>query len=375
MKLYKVLSVFTLLTIGVSILSCNADKKPIKNTSIHVEMSDLDTVILSEIHPQKAIAIDTQLFVKGEADFDFDIEHPSFYSLIYNNKTATTLFVEKGDRISIKLDTAKNGISYEINGSENSKKIEELFKIQNTYSRTQNLIAKNAKGASDAKMDTLRTLLMNLDTEFKKNMIQFIDKNTSSPASLLALFQGSGQQMIFDLYLDYPIFSRVHDSIQTNYPKFKDHLKFFKDNLDRTLAKDFTLPDTEGELVHFEDYKGKWIILDFWASWCKPCRALNPSLVQIHEKYPELQMISVSLDGMPNQKDPKSDWKKAIKKDKLSGNWLHLSDLKGGQTPIAQLYEFKSIPQTLLINPQGRIVSRNLRHDELNALLVKIFNK
>lgn len=375
MNIVKTFAYSCLIGLGFGILSCSQDEQPKSNTSIHIEMNDYDTVVLSEIHPQQAIAIDTQIFVNGVADFHFDIENPSFYSLIYNNKTATTLFIEKGDRISVKLDTNKNGITYDIEGSENSKKIEELFKLQGSYTRTQKRLIQNTQGATPERLDSIKTMLRSMDTEFKKSMIKYIEKNTSSPASLLALFQGTGQQMIFDLYLDYPIFSKVHDSLQSNYPKFESHLKFFKENLDRTLAKDFQLPDTEGNIVHFSDYKGKWVMLDFWASWCKPCRVQNPALVELHKKYKDLQMISVTLDGMPNQQDAKADWKNAIKKDKLTDNWLHLGDLKGGQTPVAQLYEFKSIPQTLLINPEGRIVAKNLYVEQLDALLTKIYKK
>ena len=369
-NIFKVAILFT----GLILIGCGSEnKKVLKNTTVNVEMNDVDTIVLSEIHPQQAIALDTQVVVNGKGQFNFDIENPGFYSIIYNNKSATTLFIEKGDQITVRKDTTQNGISFDIDGSDNSRDIEELFKLQNTYVRSQQHIAKNAQGASEGKLDTLRQMIFNLDTEFKKSMIRFIEERPTSPSTLLALFQGTGQQMIFDLYLDYPIFLRVHDSLQANYPKFEAHLKFFKDNLDRTLAKNFTLPDTKGNVVQFEDYKGQWILLDFWASWCKPCRNINPKLVELHKDFPKLQMISVSLDGLPNQKDPKSEWLKAIKKDKLTDNWLHLGDLKGGNTPVAQLYEFKSIPQTLLINPEGRIVAKNLGHSKLRVLIEKIF--
>lgn len=367
--------VLSVLVLCLGLIACNGDKKPVKNTTISVELTEVDTIILSEIHPQQAIAIDTQIMVNGKGKFNFDIENPGFYSVIYNNASATTLFVEKGDAITVRRDTAKNGITFDIEGSKNSQDIEELFKLQNTYARSQQHIAKNAQGASKGKLDTLRQAMYNLDTEFKKSMIRFIDEKPSSPSTLLALFQGTGQQMIFDLYLDYPIFSRVHDSLQTNYPKFDAHLKFFRENLDRTMAKNFALPDRKGNVIMFEDYKGKWILLDFWASWCKPCRKVNPTLVELHKAFPKLQMISVSLDGLPNQKDAKTEWLNAIEKDGLVDNWLHLSDLKGGNTPVAQLYEFKSIPQTLLINPEGRIVAKNLQPLELNALVNQIFKK
>ena len=371
----KIFALSILVGILIGLTACSNDTEVKKNTTVVVEMNDVDTMILSEIHPQEAIALDTQIAVNGKGQFNFDIENPGFYSVIYDNKAATTLFIEKGDFITVKKDTVNPGISFDIEGSENSRDIEELFKLQNSYLRSQQHIAKNAQGASEAKLDTLREMMFNLDKEFKKTMIRFIDEKSSSPATLLALFQGTGQQMIFDLYLDYPIFARVHDSLQTNYPQFNNHLKFFKDNLDRTLAKDFALPDVDGNVVQFEDYKGKWILLDFWASWCKPCRKVNPKLVEFHKRFPDLQMISVSLDGLPNQKDAKTEWLEAIKKDNLTGDWLHLSDLKGGNTPVAQLYEFKTIPQTLLINPEGRITARNLNQVELEILLTRIFEK
>ena len=132
---------------------------------------------------------------------------------------------------------------------------------------------------------------------------------------------------------------------------------------------DLEMLDTDGNSHKLSEYvgNGHWLFVDMWASWCGPCRAEMPHVVAAYEKYHKkgLEMVSISLD---NQKEA---WVKAI--TALNMPWTHLSDLKGWQSIVCDVYKVWAIPDNLLINPQGEIVARNLRGEALHAKLNEIF--
>lgn len=136
-----------------------------------------------------------------------------------------------------------------------------------------------------------------------------------------------------------------------------------------SVAPDFTLADTAGNQHQLHDFQGKYVLVDFWASWCVPCRQENPNLIKAYEKYKSknFEIIGVSLDG--GRDDSHQRWVDAIKKDQLS--WLQLSDLKNWGSPVAKTYQVTAIPMNFLIGPDGKIVARNLRGEELMKFLEK----
>lgn len=135
------------------------------------------------------------------------------------------------------------------------------------------------------------------------------------------------------------------------------------------MAPDFTQKTPEGEELSLSSLKGKVVLIDFWASWCGPCRRENPNVVRLYNKYKEkgFEVIGVSLDKT------KSRWVDAIKKDNLT--WQHVSDLKGWQNAVAQEYGVSSIPHTLLLDKEGKIIATKLRAHTLEAKLKEIFGE
>lgn len=136
-----------------------------------------------------------------------------------------------------------------------------------------------------------------------------------------------------------------------------------------SMAPDFTLKNTKGEDVSLSSFKGKYVLVDFWASWCIPCRQENPNVVKAYEKFKakNFTILGVSLDG---GEDGKKNWIDAIAKDGL--NWEQVSDLRGWGSYAVQLFHINAVPGNFLLDPTGKIIGKNLRGEELSAKLATI---
>ncbi|MFV0289903.1 MAG: redoxin domain-containing protein [Mangrovibacterium sp.] len=159
------------------------------------------------------------------------------------------------------------------------------------------------------------------------------------------------------------------------YPELQEKLQAKKDQelaleavSEGKEAPDFTLPTPDGTNVSLSQFRGKYVLLDFWASWCGPCRKENPNVLAAYNKFKSknFDILAVSLD-----KD-KAKWEEAIAKDGLP--WTHVSDLKFWNSDVAKLYAVKGIPASFLIDPNGIIVAKNLRGEELEKKLAELLN-
>ena len=223
-----------------------------------------------------------------------------------------------------------------------------------------------AKSKDKANQGKIEEQLDAIDSEMKEKVYgEYVKNNPNSPLGLYALQQYAG----WDINADKvePLYNALSDA-NKNYPSavaFKENLDIAKKTGIGKMAMDFTQNDTLDNPIRFSSFKGRYVLIDFWASWCGPCRAENPAVVKVFNKYKDknFHIIGVSLD----RAGQKEKWMKAIHDDKL--DWTQVSDLKFWDNDVAKQYGIKAIPQNLLVNPEGIIVAKNLRGEDLEQKL------
>ncbi|MFN0201816.1 MAG: redoxin domain-containing protein [Bacteroidia bacterium] len=210
-----------------------------------------------------------------------------------------------------------------------------------------------------------------LIVRYRDSVKSFIKKHPKSLVSVYAILTNFDKNAKLNEVQE--LYKSLDASLQTGRygKKIAENIERLQHSDVGQTAMDFTQPDLAGKKVSLSDYKGKYVLVDFWASWCGPCRKESPEIVAAFKKHKDkgFEVLSISLD---QEKDP---WLKAIQDDNLSmgAGWTHVSDLKFWNNEVAQKYGITFIPANYLIDPQGVIIAKDLRGETLGVKLDEVF--
>lgn len=245
-------------------------------------------------------------------------------------------------------------------GEPYTKQREALIQEYSKANKEKNI---SARDKAEASLDSLEAVV--------KEAVygELLRRNPNSPVAFYALQQYAG----WDLDADKvePLFNALPENVRS-YPsavEFKGQLETAKKTGIGRVAPEFTQNDTLEQPISLSSFRGKYLLIDFWASWCGPCRQENPNVVKVFNQFKDrgFHILGVSLDR-PGQKDK---WLKAIHDDQLT--WTHVSDLKFWDNAVSNQYGIRAIPQNLLLDPTGKIIAKNLRGEDLAKKLAGIF--
>ena len=299
----------------------------------------------------------------GSFEFTGNVSEPTgAYIMVIGQRGAIPFMLENAN---ITVNAGQAGLT--VTGSEGQKIYDQFMAINASAQQEAMKLQQEYQAANgdQAKIQAVQEAYAKLMTDAQAKETELIKANPDSYVSTFVIVSSMGQMEYEQLKERYSLLGEKAKASAQGKAIAAQIAKLESTAIGQ-IAPNFTITTPEGESISLYDIKGKVKLIDFWASWCGPCRGENPHVVEIYKEYhPKgLEIFGVSLDNN------KEAWVKAIADDGLV--WKHGSDLKGWQSAPAQLYSVTGIPHTILLDENNKIIAKNLRGDELKQKIAEL---
>ena len=368
------------------LISCNQEKGTTLTVSGSVKNNPAKKIYLeeSQVSTLEKGSIDSAVIsADGSFSFKRKVKQEGVYNLRLDNEEYPFVsIINDAKKITVDADFNNANEFYVVTGSAASQGLKEY--LTNSGDRLRHIFYIN-KELDSLKAVQAESILINTTEEKRNTAIAALQsytqtsvKESKSPALalfILSTYQGTANNPNFRIE-PFPVDNLMLqlNELVAKFPDRKEiatirnsiEIQTVKTGWVGKQAPEISLPDTEGKFISLSSYKGKYVLVDFWASWCGPCRHENPNVVEAFNKYrnKNFTILGVSLDMK------KKAWQKAIVDDNL--NWAHISDLKQWSSDVVPLYNINGIPFNVLVDPYGIVIAENLRGSGLHQKLAEV---
>jgi len=366
----KILFLMSFTLFAISIQAQFLNNLTIKGTIVNAEKKMVYFAKLSgnsmQIIDSSAVSSNNSFY------FSVNIDESNFYQITNGGKQYTILVPEKGENISLDLDANNMMQPMNITGSPTTIQVYEMLKNFNKYDASmKDLEAEYKKVIGTAQQDSVGKALSVQYETLNQARLTYLKKEINENPSLASLL--FLDKLPIDENLE--LYEKIDKVLYAKYPnnEFVKQIHAQVESKTRLrvggMAPEINLANPEGKMIALSSLRGKVVLIDFWASWCSPCRREMPTNVRLYNKYKSkgFEIYGVSLDK------EKSSWVKAIKSDGL--DWVNVSDLRYWNSVAAKKYGVSGIPFTVLIDKDGKVIATGLRGEGLEQALIKIFGE